>query len=108
MKSFATYQRERKELAESLEQLNNSACRHFAQMLRLNDEQKRLSMELGQKPEDLIPAQYFEIVYRVLSFGKLADRFVLLVGSEQEIDKLIARIQLNRGFTDDKDKWFEI
>ena len=108
MKTPRAYREERQRAAIALEQFNNAACIHFAEMLRLNDEQKRIAKELGQPIEDLIPADYFEAVYRILSFGPKQDRAVLILGTPNEIENLVSRVQRDRGFYDEKQFWIEL
>lgn len=108
MKSPDAYRRERKTVAEQLESFNRQACIHFAEILRLNDEQKRICAQLGEPVEDLIPLAYFESVYKLLCFGPKADRLLLMVGTADEIEQVVSRVQRDKGFKDETGFWIEL
>src|SRR5690348_16938209 len=99
------YMQERRAAAEALEKFNRKACIHFAEILRDHDTYQRYCREVGVDPKEIIPKRFFEIVYSVLSLGKGEDRAVLLLGSAESIEKLIERIEDQRGFLDEKDFW---
>src|SRR5215475_5287477 len=102
MKNRIDYLKERQTAAHMLEELNRLACIRLSRDLRLNDEQKRICFELGEPGKDLLNVQFFDAVYRVLSLGKIQDRIAILMGSADDIDLLIARIQAAKGFYDDE------
>ena len=104
----AEYYKARKSAAESMERFNRLACIHFAEVLRTHDQYERLFRELGMNPEQLIPKDYFEIVYRVLSMGKVEDRATLILGNAAAIEKLVKRVMAERGFKDERNRWVEI
>ncbi len=108
MKTSREYQAERKKLAEILERFNDAACIHLAEILRTNDAYSRACMELGEKPESLIPKQYFEAAYRLLSFAPKADRLTLMTGTPDQIEALISKTQHARGFYTDSGFWIEL
>jgi hypothetical protein len=97
----------RRHAAELMASFNRRACIHFAEVLRTHDAYERLCLELGIPAEDMIPQEYFEIVYKVLSFGKLQDRATLLLGTASGIERLVTEIQGRGGFNDEKGFFIE-
>ena len=108
MKNRQDYQAERRKAAEILEKFNQLACAHFADILRKHDEYCRLCTEVGQPTENLIPADYFEAAYKLLSFGPIASRATLILGTADDIEKLVSRVQTYEGFYSYTGHWIEL
>ena len=99
---------ERKKAAELLEELNRQACIHFAEQIRNQETVNRLSREIGKEPEQVIPLDYFDACYRILSFGKLKDRILILLGKADDFDPMIQEALNRKGFYDENDRWHEL
>lgn len=108
MKTKSAHLQEIRNLAAQLEQFNTSACIHFAELLRMNDEQKRICSELSQPVEDLIPRRYIEACYWILSLGPKADRLALMSSDANDIDRIIGKVLDARGFSDETGFWIEV
>ncbi len=108
MKTRGEYENERRQLIATLKKFNNQACIHFAEILRLHDQNKRIAMELGEAPREIIPQAYFEAVYKILCFALESDRMTVLTGTHDEVYALVNRVQENRGFYDEHGFWIEL
>lgn len=102
------YQNLLKSTAESIAHLESQAQIHFAKMLRLMDEEVRISRELGIEPQYAQARDYFDCVYRLLCFGVANDRFTLMFGTSAEIDELVQRVQSRGGFSDENGFFIEV
>lgn len=108
MKAKIEYNEERREAARYLERLNRLAVIHFAEVLRAHDTYQRICREAGFLPSAIVPQHYFEIAYKLLTFGTFGDRATLMLGTVEEIEKLVERVQRSNGFYDEKGFFIEI
>lgn len=98
-----------REAGKSIGHMHQKAMIHFAEQLRLMDEERRISLDLGvNSVVGWEVYQYFNAVYRVLSFGKPDQIMPLLIGSPDEIDAVIRPIVTAGGFETENGFWMEI
>lgn len=94
---------------EKLDDLHKRLIIYLAEQIRLMDDERRLSAELGVKSAVEMDRYWFvNAVYRVLNFGSVGQAFTILDGTADQIESLIGAIVKAKGFQMPNGTWMEL